>query len=206
VDNDYWRRSRSDLKKRRADIKKRLGIPEKVPVILMAAKLIPVKQPMLLLKAFSNVRKGVPCALVFVGEGPLRAELENYCLEHSVEDVFITGFANQLEMPQFYAIGDILVLPSKYEPWGLVVNEAMNFDMPIIVSDRVGCAADLVHNGRNGFVFRWDDEKSLEEKLKTLLTNPEMRQAFGEESSTIISSSGIDQCVSGIVEACRSVL
>ena len=65
-------------------------------------------------------------------------------------DVRFLGFRNQSEMPAFYDLCDLFVLPSHFEPWGLVINEAMNAGKPVIVSDCVGAAPDLVQTGRNG--------------------------------------------------------
>ena len=149
VDNQYFRRRADELAPRRDELRARFGIHDDVPVILFAAKLIPKKAPLVLLDAFRRVRERVPCALLFVGEGELRPELE----EAAGPDVHFAGFLNQGDLPEAYVASDVFCLPSvEHETWGLVVNEALNFGLPVVVTDKVGCAADLVRPGWNGFV------------------------------------------------------
>src|SRR3990172_7079616 len=90
--------------------------------------------------------------------------------------VRIAGFLNQSELPAAYAAADVFVLPSAFhETWGLVVNEAMNFDLPVVVSDKVGCGADLIEPGRNGFIVPHDDTAQLAEAIGRLVGDAEMR-------------------------------
>src|SRR5208283_2027572 len=92
--------------------------------------------------------------LVFAGEGPLRSELESRAesLGLKVQTHFL-GFINQSGLPSVYRGSDLLVLPSDYEPFGVVVNEAMLCGCPAIVSDRVGAGGDLISAGQTGHVF-----------------------------------------------------
>lgn len=115
------------------------------PVLLYCGKLIPIKEPQLLLTAFAALRRsGVVATLVLAGDGPLRPELEAWVRAHRVPDVHFLGFKNQSELPALYAAADALVLPSQRETFGLVVVEAQSAGLPVIVSDGVGCAEDLV--------------------------------------------------------------
>src|SRR2546430_3298455 len=81
------------------------------------------------------------------------------------------GFRNQSELPSFYDLCDVFVLPSTSEPWGLVVNEAMAAGRPVVVSDQVGCARDLVQNGLNGFIFPVGDVEALAHALTRVLVD-----------------------------------
>lgn len=118
------------------------------PVLLYCGKLVPIKAPQLLLTAFAALRRsGVAAALVLAGDGPLRPELEAWVREHAVPDVHFLGFKNQSELPALYAAADALVLPSQRETFGIVVVEAQNAGLPVVVSDGVGCAEDLVLSG-----------------------------------------------------------
>ena len=85
------------------------------------------------------------------GSGPLEGALRAYCSDHSLDNVVFPGFINQAELPSLYGASDIFVLPSEHEPLGLAVNEAMCAGLPIVVSRELGCAADLVEDGVNGF-------------------------------------------------------
>ncbi|MCX6936321.1 MAG: glycosyltransferase family 4 protein [Verrucomicrobia bacterium] len=123
-----------------------LGIPATAPVALFAGKLIPKKRPDLLLAAF--IEAAVPGAhLVFSGDGELLPQLR--AAAAGLPYVHFLPFANQSAMPARYLLGDVFVLPSegRHETWGLAVNEAMHLARPCIVSDHVGCAADLVGTG-----------------------------------------------------------
>jgi len=139
-----------------------------------------------------------------VGDGYLRKQLEAYVEERKLKNVFFGGLKNQTELPYYYAIADIFVLPSGLgETWGLVVNEAMNFELPVIVSDLVGCWQDLVKNGRNGFVFETGDIAQLAGFLEMLIESPETRKALGRESLKIIESYSYEKTIGGILEGSR---
>jgi glycosyltransferase involved in cell wall biosynthesis len=96
---------------------------------------------------------------------------------------------------------DVFVFPSAKEQWGLVVNEAMNAAKPVVVSDRVGCAPDLVRDGVNGFVFPVGDIGALAERLRRLTEDPELARRMGEEGLRIIDKWNFDADVQGLLEA-----
>ena len=152
VDNAMFREGAAALRSRRRAIRAGLGIDDAAPVVLFCGKLIDKKQPLLLVEAFARVRHHRPCWLLLVGTGELEGAIRARATP-GIPNVLMPGFLNQTELPAAYAAADLLVLPSGlHETWGLVVNEAMNFGLPIVVSDKVGCAADLVRPGWNGFV------------------------------------------------------
>jgi glycosyltransferase involved in cell wall biosynthesis len=139
-------------------------------VVLYAGKLVPAKQPGALLDVFLNLAPP-DFALVFVGEGSERADLEARAARRPDCLVRFLPFANQSEMPSRYALADLFVLPSRglYETWGLAVNEAMHLGVPCLVSDRVGCQRDLVTEGETGWVFPATDPTALEAALARAL-------------------------------------
>ncbi len=99
-------------------------------------------------------REGGSWPLVLVGDGPLAPSLREKAAESGFGmDVFFPGLKSSRALLPYYAFAGCFVLPSTREPWGLVVNEAMASGLPVLVSDRCGCAVDLVEPGRNGFVF-----------------------------------------------------
>jgi glycosyltransferase involved in cell wall biosynthesis len=206
VDNEQLRKRFNELKPERQQIRRDLGVQGSEPVILFCGKLIDKKQPQLLLEAFRRLRGELRCHLLFVGEGNLRPALEQRVREQGILDVHFAGFKNQTELPATYAAADLLVLPSSYgETWGLVVNEAMNFDLPIVVSDRVGCAGDIVKAGENGYVFPSGDVDQLVAALRRLVESETLRRQFGQKSGEIVADYSIEACTQQIVEACRSV-
>ena len=205
VDNAFFVRYAEKLRPQRNRIRAEWGIHDDRPVVLFAGKLIPKKQPLLLLEAYRRLRHRFTCALLFAGDGPLRGTLEQRIAQQRIPDVRITGFLNQTELPCAYTAADVLVLPSAEEPWGLVVNEAMNFSLPIVVSDRVGCGMDLVRQGENGYVFLHHSADQLAHSLAELIVHPERREAFGRSSLEIIKGWDIAHTVEGILEALRRV-
>jgi glycosyltransferase involved in cell wall biosynthesis len=177
---------------------------------MYCGKLIPKKQPLMLLEAFAKVRKDLPCALLYVGDGELRPEIEDRVAESDIPDVRITGFLNQSEISKAYTAADILVLPSTWmngdtETWGLTINEGMNFGLPVIVTDRVGCSADLVEDHANGYVVPHDNVAALSQAIRGLVQDSEMRHAFGVRSLEIIDGWNYEKCGEGIVKALDQV-
>jgi glycosyltransferase involved in cell wall biosynthesis len=143
--------------------------------------------------------------LLIAGDGPLRAEMQCRVAALHVPDVRFAGFLNQSELPSAYAVADAFVLPSKiHETWGLVVNEAMNFGLPVVVSDKAGCAADLVRSGANGLVVPHGDTAALAGAIARLVDEPDTRARFGVVSRRIIDRYSIESCADGIVAACTA--
>jgi glycosyltransferase involved in cell wall biosynthesis len=206
VDNSFFKRQRDRLAHSRPILRQGFGVNDATPIIMFSGKFVDKKKPLLLLEAFRLVRRETKCHLLFVGDGPLRNQLEHQVCIHAIPDVHFAGFLNQSEIAAAYASADIMVLPSAYqETWGLVVNEAMNFGLPIIVSDRVGSAADLVKEGENGFVFRSGDVNDLVAALRRLVLCEEFRASCGRQSLEIISSYSIDAVCEQAVQSLLSV-
>jgi len=220
VDNKRFIEARKSLSKNRKLLRKELRIDEKDIVILFVGKLIYKKHPFDLLRAYEllnmgksdlpninvNVRRSdfQKFNLIFVGDGILRPELENYVKEYNLKNVHFTGFKNQTEIPKYYALSDIFVLPSGAgETWGLVVNEAMCFGLPIIASDVVGCGPDLVKHGENGYIYPVGNIEKLTDYLEDLIKNPEKRKSFGKKSFEIIQEYTYEKDIKGILEALK---
>ena len=157
---------------RKSMLKRELGLPDDSYVVLYCGRLSPEKGPMNLLQAFEKIDR-TQKALLFVGDGQLRQDLENYVAENNIESVHFRGFQTRKEIPAFYAISDVLVLPSRQETWGIVVNEAMCFGLPVIVSDQVGAVWDLVRPGYNGFSFPVGDVGALASSILRLMDQDE---------------------------------
>jgi glycosyltransferase involved in cell wall biosynthesis len=206
VDNAFFRHHAEALAPQRHQLRARWGIDDDRPVILFAGKLVPVKQLPLLLEAYRRVRQRRRCALLMAGDGPLRAQVESEVGAGSVPDVRITGFLNQSEIPKAYAAADFLVLPSRAERWGLVVNEAMNFSLPIVVSDRVGCGPDLVRHGVNGEVFEHNSVDALEAVLERFVSQPERLPELGRASLERIQQWGLPETARGVMDALAAVV
>jgi glycosyltransferase involved in cell wall biosynthesis len=159
VDNEWWTAQSSRVD--RAAVRTSWGAAPDDLVILFCAKLVPWKRPHDVLRAFAKARlsKGL---LLFAGEGPLRTSLEKEAAELGIASrLRFLGFVNQSQLPAVYTSADIMVLSSEYEPFGVVVNEAMCCGCVVIVSDHVGAARDLVADGQTGFVYPCGDVERL---------------------------------------------
>lgn len=205
VENERFRRGFNEFRSRKEEIKKEVGIsPDKV-VILFSGKLIDKKRPMDLLMACERVNTENK-ALVYIGDGNLRGNLEEYVKERKLRDVYFLGFKNQTELPKYYAVADIFVLPSTVgETWGLVVNEAMCFHLPIIVSDMVGCGKDLIRHGENGFVYPMGDIGKLADYLLILIKRPDLRKNMGNYSGELITKWSYKEDIEGILAALKNI-
>ncbi|HWQ52579.1 MAG TPA: glycosyltransferase family 4 protein [Bryobacteraceae bacterium] len=203
VDNDFFIARAKELHPCRAALRDREGIAPDLPVVLFCGKLVERKRPMDLLRAFASASAQAPASLVFIGTGEQQPALERFVAEHHVTNVHFLGFRNQAEISACYALADLFVLPSTNEPWGLVVNEAMCFGLPVIVSDMVGAAPDLVHEGVNGYVFPAGDVENLSARLLSVLSDENLRQQMSRRSLEIVEQWGIPQTAAGIVAAVR---
>lgn len=201
VDNDFFSKQARQLLSQKRDLRQKLGIPEDLPVVLFCGKLTPVKRPMDLLEAFARATADHPALLVYVGDGPLRPQLESYVERHHLKHIYLMGFRNQTELPRFYALADVFVLPSGFEPWGLVVNEAMCFGLPVIVSDQVGAGGDLVQHGTNGLIFPAGDVAALAQALGQVLHDPASREQMGSASRSRIEDWSFESDARGVLRA-----
>lgn len=145
---------------------------------------------------------GQRCRTVLVGAGPLQqtlAELgEKWCL-----NLELLGFLEGEALARVYAAADVMVLPSLSEPWGLVVNEAMEFGLPLVLSDRVGSGPALLEDGKNGYLFSAGNEIDLASKIERLCVNPALRRTMGEESKSVIGSHSVSAWVDTVIDTLR---
>ena len=143
--------------------------------------------------------------LLIVGSGPLMEEAKTLALRSPVPMTF-AGFLNQTELPQAYAAANCLVLPSDYgETWGLVVNEAMACGLPAVVSDRVGCAADLVESGVTGEIFPFGNVDALAGVLQSLAVSPERLREMGTRARARVADYSAEKAVAGTLDAISHV-
>ncbi len=189
----------------KGEIRASLGLPSEQPIVIFASKLTKRKRPQDLLEAKLLLeRQGVHCTVIFVGSGEQEPELRSYTSARKLSDVHFAGFKNQTEMPELLAIADIFVLPSENEPWGLVINEAMCAGLPIVASEEIGAAADLIRPGYNGEVFAAGDVNALVHVLGRLLRDPALMAQMGRRSREIIQRWSYEESVAGITAALRA--
>jgi glycosyltransferase involved in cell wall biosynthesis len=204
VDNAWW--SAHSAQVDRATVRSGWNIPPQACVVLYCAKLQPWKRPGDLLEAFA--RANVPGSyLVFAGDGPNRAALKRQAEETGIaERVRFLGFVNQTGLPSVYSASDLMVLPSEYEPFGLVVNEAMLCGCPVVVSDRVGAKYDLVREGETGRIFPCGDVEALAMILRLLLGDHSQLERMGAAARERMKTWTPELNVEGFAEAVEVAL
>jgi len=177
-----------------------LDIAPSARTLVYAGKLVPKKDPLLLLEAF--IRAEVPGHLVLVGEGALEPELRSRAAGRT--DVHFLPFQNQRAMPAVYRLGDIFVLPSRGpgETWGLALNEAMATGRPVIASDKVGGARDLIAHGVTGWKFESGNLPQLTELIKRTLTcDPRILGQMGAAAERESARWSVEAAARGIESA-----
>jgi glycosyltransferase involved in cell wall biosynthesis len=199
VDNDWWLAQSTGVD--RAAVRASWGAAADDTVILFCAKLQPWKRPTDLLRAFAKSTSSHGL-LVFAGEGPLRPSLEAEAATLGVAtQVRFLGFANQTQLPAIYTSADLMVLPSQYDAFGVVVNEAMLCGCPVAASDHVGAARDLIENGRTGFVYPCGDIDALAAVLRQALENRGQLSAMGRAARARMESWSPRENIDAAVEA-----
>jgi len=206
VDNAYFaaRAAATDPNQLRAQ----LNLTPGRPIILFASKLQTRKHADHLLEAYARLCASSPTAvpyLLIVGDGEERASLEARARELALEGVRFLGFRNQSELPGLFALADVFVLPSRHEPWGLIVNEAMAAGCAVIVSDEVGAHSDLVTDGVEGFVFPVGDIDALTSAIARAVSTPEQAQRMGQAATARVTSWDFEADVRGLRQALAAV-
>ena len=187
---------------------------KKIPYFLASSRFIEKKNLFRLLKAFALYRSKALLSgdtetsafdLVLLGDGQLRPDLEKLRSQLGLENcIQMPGFKQYEELPPYYAEAGAFILASTKEQWGLVVNEAMASGLPVLVSNRCGCAADLVREGENGYIFDPTNEEQIADLMLNIARWEELRKKMGERSQEIISEWGPDRFASGVKAAVES--
>jgi len=228
IDNDYFAEAAEAARREAEAHRRRLGLPRRY--ILSLGRFVEKKNLPLLVRAFARASTEAPESrlhLVFVGSGDREEEIRAACREEGLPtidhppdggsaapasfdesrpSVHFYGFRQVTENPIFYGLATAFVLPSLYEEWGLVVNEAMACGLPVLVSETVGSATDLVIHGENGFVFSPLELDGLADGILQLARNPDLARAMGAASRDRIRHWGCDRFASGALMAVQSAL
>lgn len=186
IDNHRFSDPEGAMRKEAQKWRGELGIGEQDIAVLFAGKFEPKKDPLVLIRAALLLNKqGVH--YIFTGNGALEEKMKELAGNHPM--FHFLPFQNQSRMPAVYNLGDVLALPSQGpgETWGLAVNEAMACGKAILVSDKCGCAIDLVIPGKNGYIMAAGNVEQCAELLGHLTSSKERVQEMGAFSAKHIT-------------------
>lgn len=207
VDSEFVATQVAHFRPLRQRLRSAWGIPEGDRVLVFSGKLIEKKHPTLIVEALRRLgmEQRASLWLLVAGDGPLREEFERAAREVLGPRALFPGFLNQSEIGQVYASGDLFVLPSRRgagETWGLVVNEAMQYGLPCLVSDGVGCHPDLILPDRTGWVFPSGDAAELSRRLRQWVDMDGLaRERMRAESEAQAEHFSVAAATQGILEA-----
>lgn len=175
----------------REKTRKSLGIPQEAFVVLFVGRLFYRKRPQDLIEIQKSLSNCKDLHTVVVGTGELFDEL--LAQEKKVERLHLIGFKNQIELKNFYYAADLLLVPSEFETWGLVVNEAFSCGLPALVTDKCGVAYDLVIPGQTGDVFSVGKCKEAAFKIETWVKERNTIKLLGERAREKVLSGYLPQ-------------
>ena len=210
VDNQaFWRRT-CENRSRLAQIREKWSLP--ADCFLYVGRMIPEKNLGRLLAAYTRYAgllgsDGSPWDLVLCGSGPEEENLHRSAAQlprHIQEHIQFCGLVRQPDLVDFYAFASCLVLPSISESWGLVVNEALACELPVLVSERAGCAADLVREGETGWTFDPHDVDRLAGLMADFhRMDGRARAAVGQQGRRLIAGWDLERFAQGALESAR---
>lgn len=221
VDNVYFAERAARARADSPAVGAKHGLPPRY--FLNVGRMVWKKNLETLVDGYAEVKRrlGAGCPrLVLVGSGKLERSLQDRCAVKALSvwragaddgrpgdaDVFFYGFRQIDQLPEFYALAECFVLPSREEEWGLVVNEAMACGLPVIVSKVAGCAPDLVKHGENGYQFDPMNAEELAGYLEKIVRDPEGARRMGEASQRIIAGWGCERFAKAAKEAAEIAL
>lgn len=201
VDVSTWARRADELAAKRAVGRAEAGLADDDVVVLCVARLVPEKGIDTLARAIAATGDE-RLVLLVAGQGPELERLLDLCSELGLRSSMGGNFPAD-ELAEQYVEADVFALLSRHEPWGVVVNEAAASGLPLVLSDRVGAARDLLVDGRNGFVVPADDVDATAAALKRLADDPELRRSMGTRSRELVRDWGYESSVESFVAAVR---
>ena len=203
LDMEYFQIRVKEYRNKDSFLIKRKQFPKYL--LLFVGQLIKRKGILQILKALECL-KDSEIGLLIVGSGPEENSLRDFCKEKKLNNVFFEGFRQQNELPKYYALADVFVLPSFEEVWGLVVNEALASGLYILCSKYAGAAYDLIEKRRNGEIF---DPNNIKELIVLINQTKEQISDIRERRISISQNAckkfGINQLVNEFLDAIEAV-
>ncbi len=201
IDNDFFSKKKI-LKKKEAYLKDKYKTHNK-KVFIFVGKFINRKGIDVLLDAITHLnnfpivtRKSI---FLLVGQGSELTRIRKFIKLKKISNLCLINFKNQDDLKYYYKISNFLILPSFYETWGLVVNEAMAMEKPVIISNSCGCANDLVLNDKNGYIFKKGNSEELSKIIIKILQNKKVESRLKKEVKKKLKFFSIDKNVKDIL-------
>jgi glycosyltransferase involved in cell wall biosynthesis len=201
IDVPAWEKRQRELAQRRSELRAELGAAADDVLLLSVARLGPEKGLDTLVRGVAAARDP-KLLLVVAGDGPQRREIEALAQELGVR-LRLTGDLPAEKIAKAYAAADLFALLSTRETWGVVVNEAAASRLPLVLSDRVGAAYDLLRDGENGFLVSAGDVDAAGEAFKRLAADAGLRVRASERSRELVRGWGYEPSVESFVVAVR---
>lgn len=189
----------------RDSVKKHYNLPQFN--FIYAGRFSPIKNLSMLVEAFAEVtKKNDNWGLILSGDGAEKENLKSLVSSNNTERIFFLPSCEWHEVPARYALADVAILPSLFEPFGFLVNEALVYGMPIIVSNRCGSAFDLIQEGENGYTFDPSKKAELVEKIYLMMNNTSKHKTMGEKGKILVAPFHPDLICDDIMKAFDTIL
>jgi 1,2-diacylglycerol 3-alpha-glucosyltransferase len=216
VDNYYFTSRTAEIRSQAPVLQRQYKLPENY--FLASARFVEKKNLSRLIQAYAGYRELAAKAkngernieiwdLVLVGDGPLRESILKQIAElHLEQHVIMAGFKQYEELPVYYGLAKVFIHASTTEQWGLVVNEAMASGLPVLVSNKCGCAMDLVQEGVNGYSFDPLNVNQMAELMLRCSAQSTERLNMGRASEKLVADWGADRFANGLKQAAETAM
>ncbi len=194
VDNKFF-----SLKITKNNIKKKFRLEDK-KIILFVGKLIDRKNPIEFLKLAKQYQTKTNYHFIIIGDGYLKKDCKNFIKKNRLENVSLKGFVNQRELRKYYKMSELMIVTSLYETWGLVINEAFCFQVPVICTSKCGAAKDLIINGKTGYTYKSGNLNQLKNRLKFILNDKKLRKKMSLNIKNHIKKYSIVKTVESLLK------
>ena len=186
VDNEALKNIYQNCLPKRIERQKSLNLASKN--FIFVGRLIDYKNLFLFLEAFGIAQSKLneDWGIIILGDGEQKSDLQQFVKEKNIQHIRFQQGVSWRQVPEYLALSNVLALPSYSEPWGLVVNEAMACGLPVIVSEKCGCAIDLIKNGENGYIFSPNNIEQLTTILLKFMNKEVDLNQMGQVSEKII--------------------
>lgn len=189
----------------REAIRKELDLSEDATVFLFAGDLTPIEKPLVVADAVTTLKNYPRIAMIFLGTGKLAPVIEQKLRPLLQERLLMPGSCDFDSSGCFFAIADVLVMPSGHGAGGPTVALAMHWEMPSIICDKCGDGGELIINGYTGFSYREHEIDALVRYMRKFLAEPELAVKMGFAARQEAGNYTVEEGVAGIVGALKYI-